>query len=361
MVKVLISAPSLDVAKNVSGVSSVVMQVMHVLSPYIEFRHLELGSEQGGGLFVRLAVSLSKSLRSLFTALISSYEVFHSNTAMNPKSILRDLAMVAAARLRGKPLLLHIHGGRYVHDRPTILLRYAQRLLFHFSQRIVVLSRTELSYFTQNYPETAGKTEYIYNGTSVSEEAAAVDRKASALGHLRVAFVGRLAPEKGLATLISACLLLKETDEIDLDVFGNGDLLPDVLALTQQKAFVKHRGIFQPAECRKILQTYDALVLPSLRGEGMPMAVIEAMSAGTIPICTPISSIPEIITDGETGLLIEPGSPDAIVAALMRLKQDAPARRRMGSAAYEFATANLDAEKNFGKLKGLYERLCAGS
>jgi glycosyltransferase involved in cell wall biosynthesis len=360
MVKVLISAPSLDVAKNVSGVSSVVMQITRVLSSSVKFRHLEIGSEQRGGFFVRLIVSLSKSARSLFTLLTSRYDILHSNTAMVPKSIIRDLAMVAAARLRGKPVLLHVHGGRYVHDRPPTMLRWAQRLLFHLSGRIVVLSRTELSYFTRNYPETARKTEYIYNGTAVSDEAAAVDRTASALGQLRVVFVGRLAPEKGLSTLISACLQLKDTDQVDLDFFGKGDLLPDVLALTQQKTFVKYRGIFQPAECRAILESYDALVLPSLRGEGMPMAVIEAMSAGTIPICTPISSIPEIIIDDETGLLIEPGSPDAIVAAFMRLKQDAPARRRMGSAAYEFAKANLDAKQNFGKLKSIYDRLCVG-
>ena len=361
MVKVLISAPSIEVANNVSGVSSVVMQITQVLAPGIAFRHLELGAEQGGGPLMRLARSLLKSARSLFTVLTSRYDVLHSNTAMNPKSIVRDLAMVAAARIRGRAVLLHVHGGTYVHDVPPALLHLAQRALFGLSGRVVVLSKTELSHFTRNYPETSEKIEFVYNGTHVPSQAPAAGRELSATGRLKVVFVGRLAPEKGLAALISACLLLKDSDGIVLDIFGRGSLLADVLALTQERAFVQYQGIFQPAECRRIMESYDALVLPSLRGEGMPMAVIEAMSAGTIPICTPISSVAEIITDGETGLLIEAGSPDAIVAAFLRLKNDSPARRRMGSAAFEFAKENLDARKNFAKLKRIYQSLSSPS
>jgi glycosyltransferase involved in cell wall biosynthesis len=358
MVKVLISAPSLDVAKNVSGVSSVVMQIIGVLSATVEFRHLEIGSEQRGGKFARLLASLLKSARAILTLLTSRYDILHSNTAMNPKSIVRDLAMVAAARSRGRAVLLHVHGGTFVHDEPPAVLRLALALLFRLSGSIVVLSRTELAYFAENYPETAGKTEFIYNGTDLSGQIAQAGQETSVARRLRIAFVGRLAPEKGLATLVAACQMLDGTDEIDLDVFGEGDLLPNVLALTRQKTFVCYRGLFRPSDSRRVLRDYDALVLPSLRGEGMPMAVIEAMSAGAVPICTPISSIPEIITDGETGLLIEPGSPGAIVEAFLRLRRDPPALRHMATAAYEFAKINLDARKNFGKLMSIYQRLC---
>jgi glycosyltransferase involved in cell wall biosynthesis len=239
-------------------------------------------------------VSLSKSARAILTLLTSRYDILHSNTAMNPKSIVRDLAMAAAARSRGKAVLLHVHGGTFVHDEPPAALRPALALLFRLSGSIVVLSRAELAYFAENYPETAGKTEFIYNGTDLSGELAPADEEVSPSRRLRVVFVGRLAPEKGLATLAAACQMLTGTNEIYVDVFGEGDLLPDVLALTEQKTFLRYRGLFKPSESRKVLRDYDALVLPSLRGEGMPMAVVEAMAAGTVPICTPISSIPEI-------------------------------------------------------------------
>ena len=88
------------------------------------------------------------------------------------------------------------------------------------------------------------------------------------------------------------------------------------------------------------------------------MVLIEAMSVGTVPICPESSSFPELVSDGQTGLLIKPDSPAAIVEALSRLKRDERARRRIGEAAHEFAVANFDAQKNFRKFAGIYQRLC---
>jgi glycosyltransferase involved in cell wall biosynthesis len=69
----------------------------------------------------------------------------------------------------------------------------------------------------------------------------------------------------------------------------------------------------------------------------------------------------EFVTDGETGLLIQPGSANAIVEALLQLKRDAPARRSMAAAAQKFAAANLDARRNYAKLAEIYQQICPGS
>jgi len=360
MIKVLISAPSMNSAKNVSGVSTVVMHIRRALSDGVAFRHLEIGSEQQGGTLARLSGSFVKIVRSAGVVLTARYDILHSNTAMNTKSIVRDLALIIIARLRGKAVLLHIHGGTYVHEQPPQFLSWVLRLLFSLSSDIVVLSRHEQAHFSENYPETVSKIGFIYNGIDLSEGDAKRDEETSSSEPLRVAFVGRLAPEKGLATVIEACRVLTVKDGIRIDFFGDGVFLPDVLALAHEKVFVTYRGVFQPAESRKILCNFDALVLPSLRGEGMPMAVIEAMSVGVVPICTPISSIPEIITNGETGMLIPIGSPDAIVESFGRLQRDQQSRRRMGRAAYQFATAHFDARTNYRKLNDIYRRISAG-
>lgn len=359
MLRILISSPSIDVEKNVSGISSVVMQIMHVLSGKVQLRHLELGSEQRGGRFTRLLVSLSKIARAIFTVLTSRFDVLHSNTAMTPKSILRDLAVVAAARLRGKAVLLHVHGGTFIHERATGILRYAMKLLFRLSASIVVLSRTQLAFFARNYPETAGKTEFLYNGTDMTSELPKAGGKAPPGDPLRVVFAGRLAADKGISVLLPACRMLQDGDGIEVHLFGEGDLLPELLAVTRERPFVKYRGLFQPSESRTVLQGFDALVIPSSR-EGMPMALIEAMAAGVVPVCPRSSSFSELVTDAETGLLIEPDAPQAIVDAFMRLKRDPPERRRIAIAASEFAAANFDARKNFGKLSRIYERIFRG-
>jgi glycosyltransferase involved in cell wall biosynthesis len=357
MIKILISAPSMNVERNVSGVSSVVKHIRRALSNDVKFHHLEIGSEQHGGNLTRFFGSLAKMARSVIVVLTSRYDILHSNTAMNAKSIVRDLVMIVIARSRGKAVLLHIHGGTYVHEQPPKILSWALKLLIVLSNYIVVLSRLEQAYFAEKFPESASKIGFVYNGVDLSDGPAQVEVKTSPPGRLRVAFVGRLAPEKGLAILMEACRALNLEDGIRVDFFGDGGLQPEVLNLAQEKDFVTYRGVFQPSESRKVLRDFDALVLPSLRGEGMPMAVIEAMSVGVVPICTPISSIPEIVTNGETGLLIPIGSPEAIVNAVARLGRDPEARRRMGRAAYKFATANFDADKNYGTLNDIYQRI----
>lgn len=354
MRRILISSPSINAEKNVSGVASVTRQIMCALGQDAAFTHLEIGSEQGGSRISRLFGSLAKTARAIFKVAEAPFDILHSNTAMNPKSILRDLATIAAARLRGKRVLLHIHGGTFIHEEPTFPLRLAMRLLFHLSSSIIVLTRTQLLFFTHHYPETAGKTEFIYNGIDMAGHAMREDH---ATQRLQAVFIGRLAADKGIDVLISACRRLKESDGIDMHVFGAGDLLPSVLALAEEKPFVKYRGLFQPSESRTVLRDFDVLIITSSR-EGLPMALIEAMSVGTVPLCPASSSFPELIADGETGLLFAPDGSEAIAGALIRLESDAQARRRMGRAAYEFAVANFDARKNFRKFLAIYQRLC---
>ena len=368
MLRVLISAPSIDAEKNVSGVSTVVIQIMQALAGQLEFQHLEIGSEQRGGPVRKNLGSLRKAGKALLTVLTGRFDILHSNTAMMPKSILRDLAVTAAARVRGKPVVLHVHGGKFIHEAPGLFLRLAMLLLFRLSNAIVVLSQTQYDYFAQNFPLTRPKLTFIYNGIELSVDVFGArsnlpgieTREDDARDYLKVAFVGRLAPEKGVRVHCAACRMLEVSDRIEVDIFGDGSLLPEVLALTQEKSFVRYRGLFQPSESRVILRGFDALVLPSLTGEGMPMAVIEAMSAGAVSICCGNSSHPEIIANGKTGLLIEAGSPQAIAGAFFRLRDNAGERRRMSRAAYEFAITNFDAKKNFGKFAAIYQRLCAG-
>jgi glycosyltransferase involved in cell wall biosynthesis len=76
----------------------------------------------------------------------------------------------------------------------------------------------------------------------------------------------------------------------------------------------------------------DVFVLSS-RSEGLPMAILEAMAAGLPVVATAVGGIPELVADGETGLLVPPGDADALAEALRRLVADPELRRRLGDAA----------------------------
>jgi len=327
-----------------------VLQVSRVLKDKVEFAHLEIGSEQGQERYATFVTSLRKSLKGLAKVLAGRYDILHSNTALNPRSLMRDLVMIAAARVRGKPVLLHVHGGMYLEAPPPAPLRIALGALISLSTQIVIHSERERLYLTRNCRNDVGRTAIIYNGVDVGPNQQHGER----LSGFHAVFAGRLTHSKGIQVLLKACRNLPQG--VTVTFYGQGPLLSDVCQLAAENSQVKYSGIYTPQEAQQTISKFHVLILPSISSEGMPMTIVEAMSVGTVPVCRPLSSIPEIVQDGATGMLIDSG-PGAICNALATLR-DAPALwSRMSDAAKAYAAANLNASENYGHLFELYQRL----
>jgi glycosyltransferase involved in cell wall biosynthesis len=136
-----------------------------------------------------------------------------------------------------------------------------------------------------------------------------------------VLFAGRLSPEKGIEELVAA------TEGMNLVVAGDGplrELVPGSLG------FVPH------AELERLYARAAVVVLPSYR-EGLPLCVIEAMAHGRPVVASAVGGIPELVRDGETGFLVEPGDVAGLRAAIQRLLADPELRRRLGRAGRERA------------------------
>jgi len=132
-----------------------------------------------------------------------------------------------------------------------------------------------------------------------------------------VLFAGRLSPEKGIEELVAA------TEGMNLVVAGDGplrDLVPGALG------FVPHD------ELELLYDRAAVVVLPSYR-EGLPLCVLEAMAHGRPVVASAVGGIPELVEDGVTGFLVEPGDVSGLREAIERLLSDPALRRRMGRAA----------------------------
>ena len=154
---------------------------------------------------------------------------------------------------------------------------------------------------------------------------------------IRLLFVGSLIPRKGLHDLLKA-LADPAFNKVVLEVVGDGfyrqqlKVMCEELGLRQRTHW---RGMLPPEQVARIMRVSDLLCLPSYM-EGRPNVVNEAMASGIPVIATRIGGIPDMVLEGETGLLFEPGSVEEMRKCLRTLVGDADLRGRMGRAGHEF-------------------------
>ena len=171
----------------------------------------------------------------------------------------------------------------------------------------------------------------IYNGIDLSR---CIPKTSYDTGDtVTILHVGRFDVPKNHAGLLEAFRLLRERyPQCRLRLVGDGDLREGTEALAREKGIgdaVEFCGM--QSNVYPYLHEADIFTLPSIY-EGNPMTIIEAMGTGLPIVASRVGGIPDMVHDGESGLLVEP-EPEAICDALVRLVEDAALRRRLGQAA----------------------------
>jgi glycosyltransferase involved in cell wall biosynthesis len=108
-----------------------------------------------------------------------------------------------------------------------------------------------------------------------------------------------------------------------------------------------------------ISQMYDLASVfcrPSY-SEGLPLTMLEAMASGVPPVVTGIAGVPEVVTDHETGVLLEPGNPDEVAQAVIELFDNPELRTRLSENAREYITENLTWEQRTQRVSSLYRTM----
>jgi glycosyltransferase involved in cell wall biosynthesis len=158
--------------------------------------------------------------------------------------------------------------------------------------------------------------------------------------NLNVLYAGRIYPEKGIGTLIEAMIKLVRDQgkrEISLSVAGSGSVeyenhLRELVIEAGVTENVLFLGWMPPAEMPELLRKFDVLVLPSSWSEPFSRSVLEGMISGLVVVATHIGGTPEIIVDGENGVLFMPNDPDDLAMKIARLVDDPASRDRIGHA-----------------------------
>lgn len=161
-------------------------------------------------------------------------------------------------------------------------------------------------------------------------------------------FIGRLSPEKGLATLARA---LQSLPGQSIDVYGKGPLQ----RLVEQTRGLRYGGFLTDTALRDRLARAAYLVMPSTGMESFGLAAIEAFACGTPVIASRQGGLGELISDGENGLLVTPGDPVALARAIAYAVSHPDDMQRMGVNAYQTWLAHYTPERNYEMLMDIYD------
>ena len=229
---------------------------------------------------------------------------------------------------------------------------------------VVTISEFNRRYLQDRVPELGGRCSVVRCGIPAATVKAVGDRRPIEPHRpVDVVCVAQLKSYKGHRHLIEACRrLLDDGVDFRCRLAGDGpereplEQLVDELGLGHHIEFL---GSVDGDRVATLLAEADLFVLPSVvdpsgKMEGLPVALMEAMAAGVPVVASRLSGIPELIEDEETGLLVEPGEPVALAAAMKRLIGDPIAALEMARKASSRVTDEFTIERNGERLAELF-------
>ncbi len=256
------------------------------------------------------------------------------------------------------------------------------RYLAAKTDRIIAVSKSVKEFYVKNVGIPSGKIEVIYNGISISEHRSQITehskshsvhspqstvhsqdnyiRKQLAISpdETVIAMIGRLVPQKGHKDFLLALKVLTGCGfKVKGLIVGSGPQemylkqVCDNLALNGNVIFTGVRS-----DIPELFKAIDMIALPSTR-EGFPMIILEAMSAGVPVVASSVGGVPEVITNGFNGLLVEPENHTELKAAFAKLIHD----ERLSNSLIDNARATVAKEFNLRNMidstQGLYEKI----
>jgi colanic acid/amylovoran biosynthesis glycosyltransferase len=224
---------------------------------------------------------------------------------------------------------------------------------------VVTVSDYTARFLNGKFPKCAWKVKRVYNGLDLAPFEA-IERKTEAPERFQIMSVGRLIEKKGFDDLIKSCALLKKkgAPEFHCVIAGDGPMEDELEALideTDTRDVMTLAGAKSQSEIKEMLGATDIFALPcvteKLGGkDNLPTVIMEAMAVGIPNVSTRLAGVPEMVAEGETGLLTDERQPEDFADALLKMLNDADMRERFGKAGQVRARELFAKEKTAGAL-----------
>ena len=247
--------------------------------------------------------------------------VVHINVSENA-SVWRKAAVQLFAGLFSCPTVVHLHGASFVeYFNRGPMSRAISRWLFDRCGVALVLGESWRSFLVQSVGTDPHKVRVLYN--AVPDIGADLPVRAAPPPEAIVSLLvlANLSERKGIGTLLRSCRLMKDQGfRFRVTIGGGGDVegYRRMAADLGVGGECRFEGWVSREQAHGHLRDHDMLLLPSTH-EGLPMVILEALSAGMPVVTTPVGSIPEVLTDGKTARFVPVDDPGALARAVRDL------------------------------------------
>lgn len=325
--------------KTRGGISTLISEILKSrLKDDFQITYVESQAEDHGK--IRKAVlALTSVTRFLWHSMSGDPDVVYVHLGSNA-SLYRESIFIFLAKAIGKKVIANFHAGDidlYFPRQPMIGQKYIRAAMEACDHMIAVSHGS-----AKQLAPLAAKTKIVVIPNAI--DTSSFDRKfRDEEGAVRVLFVGAMGKLKGERDLVDALVIVREDGaNIKASFLGYG--CEALAAYAEDKGvsdLIEHIGPVAMSERVSFYQNADIFVLPTY-AEAMPMSVIEAMAAGLAIVTTKVGGIPELISDGEDGVLVECGDVNALADRISVLINNRKLRKELGRRAREKARAQFD-------------------
>jgi glycosyltransferase involved in cell wall biosynthesis len=271
-----------------------------------------------------------------------------------------NYARLAAALMQVPIVIDHWHGFTRFNRKRRLICR----VLGRFTDLSLAVSQGVRDYLLEQVGLDPAKVRVVPNGVDVAAIDAArpgaeVRRELGLTDNVPViGLVGRLDHwGKGHKELFTAMARLRERHPVHALIVGGGRRAPEMRQLAERLGLADAiLFLGQRQDVPDLLNAMDVFVLPSY-SEGVSLALLEAMAAGRPVIATAVGGLPEVVTDGVTGLLIPPRDADALAEALGRLLANPAWAQQLGANARDHVREHYSLDRLGREINEIYATL----
>lgn len=299
--------------------------------PDVQIYHIATHDE--GSIAHRIIVFGKAVVKLIWMLLQKDVDLVHIRMSQGG-SAFRQAITTFLVWMFGKPIILHAHGGEF-HLFYSNLPQWVQQILswvFCKCRRLIVLSETWKNFYTKDLGLKSEQVVVLYNPVKLPSQVP----NRSGYQKVNILFLGRIGPRKGAFDLIKAFAALPTDakNRTSLIVAGDGEV-EQARSLIKSLNLTEHisvPGWVGQEERNALLAKVDVFVLPSYN-EGLSLAMLEAMGWGLPIIVTPVGGVSEVVTQGESGLLVNPGDIEQLSEAMKSLIENESLRLSLGAKA----------------------------